>query len=373
MITHKNITTMLSLLIIYLIIYIACWLKNYILLYISIVGFSITLSLLLRKVSIAQNYTPAILGLILALYLRSILPRIVIDPDPILVWDNKARSNVVELIIRNGYYPFDIAGSHNSMYRDEYILYPTAFILAAITSLVTSLDVMTTFTSPVLISTLLIVFVIVSILLMKRNRLLGWIAAISLSLNFVTIGYMYPYIYSQVARVFIALLLYMMLMKNDKKSISFSDFFVCMVFAALIPLTHSSESVAFFIAFIMLSLALMFRNFIFKDQGSRLYFNGIFAVFTTYLIAFFTWEVFQAHYMTQNIYSMLVRSLRYALKTKISKSIARFTPYDYTSLELLTIVLGIFAYGIILLLLAFDILVVFLKSEKALSRLSMQL
>jgi len=331
------------------------------LLYISIVGFSIALSLLLRKASITQNYTLAILGIILALYLKSVLPRIIVEPDPVLVWDDKVRTNVIESIIRNGYYPFDLAGSHNSMYRDEHILYPTAFILAAITSIVTSLDVTTIFTSPIVIFALLIVFIIMSTLLMKRNILFGWIAAISLGLNFVTIGYMYPYIYSQVARVFIALLFYMMLVKNNEKSISFSDLSVCAVFTALIPLTHSSESVAFFIAIITLSLVLALRNFMFRNREARQYPNKFFALFIMYLVTFLVWNAFQATYIAQDIYSMLIHSFEWALKTEITESVARFTPYDYTPLEILTIMSGVLSYGIILLISAFDTLASSLK------------
>ena len=359
---YKNFAILLSLLIFYLTIYTSCWLQSYILFYISMLGFSISLSLLLRKANITQKYASAILGLTLALSLRCILARTIVDPYPVLVWDNKARSNVVEFIIRNGYYPFDLAGFQSFMYRDEYILYPTAFILAAMTSLITSLNVTEIFLSPIIIFALLVVFVVLSILLMKRNKLLGWIAAASLSLNFVTIGYIYPYIYSQVARAFIALLFYMVLVKKTGKSTSFSDLFVCLVFTALIPVTHSSESIAFFTAITMLSLTLTLKNFMFRNRESR--HSIFFKLFTVYLVTLLIWNIFQAQYMAQSIYNMLLRSFEYALKTEITESATRFTPFDYTLSEMLTIISGFLAYGVILLILAFDTLVSSLKRKR---------
>lgn len=379
---HKYPKIVPLLLISYLTIYISCHFQNYALLYASLLGFSIALSLSLMKANATHDYALAILGLILALYLKIILSIIFVEPNPVLIWDDKARANVVELIIEKGHYPFDLVDPRNSMYRDEYIPYPVAFILAAVTSLITSLDITTVFTSPVVLSALIIIFVAIGILLMKRNKLFGWIATISLCLNFVTIGYMYPCMYSQVARAFIALLFYMLLVKSDEKDVSLPNLIVYTVFTALIPLTHSSESIAFLIAIIMLSLVLILKNFMFRERGARRYLNKTFAISSVvYLTVFFIWNIFQGSHILQIIINMAVYSLKYSLKTETAtktlvetettaktlvktetaKFLGKFTPYDYTPLELHTILLGVFAYGTILLFLSFDTLVAILR------------
>jgi len=248
------------------------------------------------------------------------------------------------------------------MYRDEYISYPTAFILAAIISITTALDATEIFTSPIIIIALLTLFVAMGTLLIKRNRLIGWIATISLCLNFVTLGYMYPYIYSQVARAYIALLLYVLLAKRNNTKFIRSDLIVYLIFTALIPLTHSSESIAFFIAIATISLIFMVLGSTSRNRREvKQYFAKISIPFTGFIIVFFVWNVFQAKIMAISIYKMIIRSFEFALKAEATEAIARFTPYDYTQLEIITMIIGILSYGIVLLMLFIDTLVSILR------------
>ena len=60
---------------------------------------------------------------------------------------------------------------------------------------------------------------------------------------------------------------------------------------------------------------------------------------------------------------MIIRSFSYALKVELTESIARYTPYDYTQLEIATMILGVLVYGIILLTLYFDTLVTIFRRQ----------
>jgi hypothetical protein len=131
---------------------------------------------------------------------------VVLTPDYFLVnGDLVFMSKVSEEIVREGRYPFN--NEYLIFNRPNYVLYPTSFILQAVLSMITSIDVWTLMYVPILMYAAHVLILILTLLLMKRtpSKLSLFVAILVLGFVIIRITY---FIYSQITRALLYLLMY---------------------------------------------------------------------------------------------------------------------------------------------------------------------
>ncbi|MEM2196916.1 MAG: hypothetical protein QW290_07540, partial [Sulfolobales archaeon] len=191
------------------------------LLYFSILIISCTYVILL--VQSRRTAEVIFVTLVLPLY-YSIFHSIIRSYD-VLKWDVKAMENVASYISLKGRIP--PANAPDPLLRLEYVVYPTAFTLLAITSYVTSLTIDQLIRLPILTLPLHIIVIYVVVTIFKKfrrgdedvSRLLGIVLIVNMNLILSLI----PFIYQNLGRTLMLLTmmtLFRLTTYNERQGIS---------------------------------------------------------------------------------------------------------------------------------------------------------
>jgi hypothetical protein len=189
---------------------------------------------------------------------------IVFTPSWILAnGDLIVMSKVSEEIVMKGYYPFN--NEYLLSIRPNYVLYPTSFMLQAILSIVTSINVRTLMYIPILMYAIYFsILLLVLSLLRETINTLSLFAVIPI-LSFIAPQTIY-FVYSHVTRALLFLFLYIYVKVfftgSGKKKVGASIAALALL-AISSTLGHSQEPITFFIflvLFTLIVLPLQFRN-----------------------------------------------------------------------------------------------------------------
>jgi hypothetical protein len=309
---------------------------NFTLTLLSLFSFSLSLSIMLVMEGSCKG-TTVFISIVLAFMLSPVLYHITLGPNPVLVWDAKDMENVALKIIETGFVPYNFAGK--PMFREEYVLFPTSFILLAILSESTSLNTHILMFFPIITLAYSLVIIVIAYKLSSSSS--GFALAF-LTMNFITIMMLSRFTYSHISRALILLFLYVILTKHR----SLTTFTLLVLLAIVIPLSHSSESISLLVALLLLTIG---YGIIPNDEGEKR-FQLLRIISLIYGVVFLTHISFQAKLFTKSFIEMLKKTLTYFISTGLEASLTRFTPYDFSSLELSLILMGIISFTIIALI-----------------------
>jgi hypothetical protein len=293
-----------------------------------------------------------IFGIMLLFSSFYLLRVVTIGIPTVLTWDFKAQVNVAEYIINNGRIPTAPLGG---VYRLEYISYPLAFTEYAIFSQISNIAVDTVYQLPLgSVAFLIIISLIISDIKKSIKENVG-VLLISLLLFIVVFYEVYFFfIYQNYGRTLLVFLLYLILriliggFSNYRKIIV-----VVTLLIIAVVYVHSESSIALFLA----GLGLGFTAFVEKSQMNR----QVIKVFILIIIvAFISYYIYGIPYFGHNLLNMIKATINFLLSPEVvERSIAKYTPVDYTwtelvlyvsslitifLLSLITFILGIYIY-----------------------------
>lgn len=318
-------------LILIILVFLIFYTQSYILYFI----FNVILTIFLIKLSISRHNTLMIFGMMLIFSSFYLLQIITIGIPTILTWDHKAQVNVAEYIINNGRIPTAPLGG---VYRPEYISYPLAFIEYAILSQIVNVPIDMIYQLPLGSVALLIIFLLIISDIKKSFKGSISILLISLLLIIVVNYNIYSFfIYQNYGRTLLVFLLYLILKILIGK---FPDYrkmgIIVTLLIIAIVYVHSESSVALF----LIGLGLGFTAFVERSQMSK----QIIKLLTLIIvIAFISYYIYGMSYFGFNLLNMAKAIINFLLSTGvIEKSISKYTPIDYTLIELVFYVSSLF-------------------------------
>jgi hypothetical protein len=252
---------------------------------------------------------------------------------------------VVNKIIENSHYPFN--DSLLLIERPNYVQYPTSFIIQAMLSIVTSLaPEILAYSVPVVMYAAYFINVTITILILKKNRdkMLDLFAHIP-SLSFINIILFLYFVYSNVIRSLIFLLIYVLyiiyLNKGDVQS-----FILLITVSIAIVVGHSQEPITMLL---LLSIYLSY-SLAFSSNRNKEMLNRYVKFYIVYLMILVSYSLYVAITVShgivnllQSIFMLLSKSSIESFETKLSVAQSVLTPWETT---LLIISLGITSFYI---------------------------
>jgi hypothetical protein len=243
------------------------------------------------------------------------------------MWDHKAQVNVAEYIINNGRIPTTPLGG---VYRPEYISYPQAFIEYAILSQIVNVPINLIYQLPLGSVALLIVFSLIISDIKKSIN--GNVSILLISILLVIIVnyniYLF-FIYQNYGRTLLVFLLYLIFKILIGK---FSDYRKMGVIVTLLTIAvvyvHSESSIALFLA----GLGLGFTAFLERSQINK---QVIKLLMLIIVVAFISYYIYGVPYFGLSLLNMIKAIIDFLLSPEVmEKSISKYTPIDYTWVEL---------------------------------------
>jgi len=310
-------------LILIILVFLIFYTKSYILYFI----FNVILTIFLTKLIKFRHNALMIFGIMLLFSSFYLLRVVTIGIPIILMWDSKAQVNVAEYIINNGRIPTAPLGG---VYRPEYISYPLAFTEYAILSQISSISIYMVHQLPLGSVALLIIFSLMITEIKKSIKGNISILLISLLLIIILLYNVYLFfIYQNYGRTLLVFLLYLILRILIG---GFSDYRKTIVIVTLLIIAvvyvHSESSIALFLA----GLGLGFTGFMEKSQMNR---QVIRVLTSIIIIAFILYYIYVIPYFGFNLLNMMKETINFLLSPEVTeRSIAKYTPLDYTWTEL---------------------------------------
>jgi hypothetical protein len=335
-------------LILIILVFLIFYTKSYVLYFI----FNVILTIFLIKLSMSRHNALVIFGVMLLFSSFYLLWVVTIAIPTVPMWDYKAQVNVAEYIINNGRIPTAPLGG---VYRPEYISYPLAFTEYAILSQISNIAIDMVYQLPLGSVAFLIIFLLIISDIKKSIKGNISILLISLLLTIVVFYNFYLFfIYQNYGRTLLVFLLYLILRILIG---GFSDYRKMVVIVTLLIIAvvyiHSESSIALFLA----GLGLGFTAFVEKSQTNR----QVIRVLTSIIImVFISYYIYCIPYFGFDLINMMRATINFLLSPEVTeRSIAKYTPLDYTWSELvlyvtslimillmslITFILGIYIY-----------------------------
>ncbi|MEM1719003.1 MAG: hypothetical protein QXF49_06590, partial [Thermosphaera sp.] len=251
--------------------------------------------------------------------------------------------NVASYILLKGRIP--PANAPDPLLRLEYISYPLAFTLLAISSYVTSLTIDQLIRLPILTLLLHVIVIYVVVSIFKKfgsnkrdlSRLLGivLIANINLILSLI------PFIYQNLGRTLMLLTmmtLFRLTTYNERQGISIpATLLVITLLSTALIMSHSESAIAFIIFTASLSISVFVNRSITKQLHVLRT-----AAMTT--IIFVLHHVWLSQLFGESLLKMVLTTLSWALREeKVSQALLRYTPHDYSFADIALLLLGAFS------------------------------
>jgi hypothetical protein len=258
---------------------------------------------------------------------------IVITPGPgVLPWDLAAQNNVALYITQNGYIP----RPSGSIYRPEYVSYPSPYILWAIISEITSIQTYLLMLSPILTYSMYILFlwIVLDALNTVEKQLKPMIVALLISIFIVNYRLTEIFIYQNYGRVLLLFALYLVFKELISNSSKLRPLLIIIIIN--IMLSHSESSIALLVASLGLVIELL-------EKSKRKVDVTLIPLIA--LIAFCLYYFYNITYFSISLIDMLKKTLEYLLKQGseiITAGLAKYTPSDYTLLELALYAISLF-------------------------------
>jgi len=285
---------------------------------------------------------------ILALTVTAFIP-IIFDAwqrgEVVLVWDHKAQENIALFIAQEGRIPEPL----NGIYRIEYVSYPAGFILWSILSQVTCIPTNTIMTAPLLTIALYILFLWVICDLLKHNNISFALRILMVSIlmaNFIANYRLSHYfIYQNFGRVLLLTTVYV-IYKYILIYIKYK-YIPLIIFAFTLIFTHSESSTA--LVLILIGMCLSYLLIVLRDVQRFRGHKELLIIFFLTIIAFLIYTLWFITSFTANLLDMLRNIVRSLLVEEevVPKGVTKFTPWDYTVVELALYIASMLCLGII--------------------------
>jgi len=288
---------------------------------------SIVLAFSIVIPSLTNNKTKLMIVLMVIAFIQTILMSMVTQNSAYLVWDLKAQDNVASYIVREGYIPRPLGG----IYRPEYVSYPAGYIVWAVLSEITSIPTNLLMVSPILTYALYIVFLWVTLnILNDVNKEYRPLVIALLGSAFIVL-YKLPniFIYQNYGRVLLLTSTYLLYKTLLGKKLKAEALLVILIFIATLVFSHSESS----IAYLVIVTGLLADAF----EKRRSISNTIFIIFILTITVFALYHFWGVSYFATTLIGMLKNTLTYLLSSPgevVTTGFTRYTPIDYTPIEL---------------------------------------
>lgn len=288
---------------------------------------SIVLAFSIVIPSLTNNKTKLMIVLMVIAFIQTILMSMVTQNSAYLVWDLKAQDNVASYIVREGYIPRPLGG----IYRPEYVSYPAGYIVWAVLSEITSIPTNLLMVSPILTYALYIVFLWVTLnILNDVNKEYRPLVIALLGSAFIVL-YKLPniFIYQNYGRVLLLTSTYLLYKTLLGKKLKAEALLVILIFIATLVFSHSESS----IAYLVIVTGLLADAF----EKRRSISNTIFIIFILTITVFALYHFWGVSYFATTLIGMLKNTLTYLLSSPgevVTTEFTRYTPIDYTPIEL---------------------------------------
>jgi len=336
----SNVALFMGLILSYIMIELA---YNSLMIYVSLVSFSLLLSIILLQSCKYKSYI-RLLATFISIYLVNSIFCAIIDPQHILTWDHKAMANLAEYIVANGVIPrpeqaFTIGS------RIEYASYPAPFILWAISSMVLGTSAEDLMVSPSLILPLILILSYALHSLLPRNSererhrggilyVLFGAGTVSSILFFNQLRFYF--IYQNFARYILFLyssLLFIDVVRKERKISTIA----LILMSTLIIFSHSESSIALVLFAVGLLMSLIVSR---RSAEARKHVTLLLTAIIISLGIYYLWAITT---FTKSLFAMLRQMLEFLVTEEAGAGLRKYTPYDYTFIDLVLMVLSALA------------------------------
>ncbi|MEM4047583.1 MAG: hypothetical protein QXI65_07725 [Metallosphaera sp.] len=295
---------------------------------------------------------------------------IITGSNDILTWDLKSMENVASNILLKGRLPS--ADTSDPLLRLEYVSYPTAFTLLAISSYVTSLTIDQLMKLPILTLPLYIIVIYVIGTIFNKFRRDDWdvsrLLGVVLIVNIFLITFLIPFIYQNFGRTLMLLtmmILFRLATHSERQSISIqATLLVITLLSTALIMSHSESSIAFVIFVASLSISV----FINKSIANQFQILRMVAIV---VIVFMLYNLWLSRLFGESLLKMMLLTLSWAFQEgEVSKALARYTPYDYSFTDMALLSLGALS---VISVLAFNLLLIMKDITRRKSRVPLTL
>jgi len=315
---------------------------NSLMAYIGLLIFSLFLSIALLQSYRRKSYIH-LLTIFISIYLTNNIFSTIVNPRHILTWDHKAMANLAEYIATSGTVPrSEQAFAIGS--RIEYVSYPAPFILWAVNSMILGVSPEELMVSPPLILPMILIFSYALYLLLPKNSkqeshcegILYILFGVGTTTSLLFIRSRYYFIYQDFARYSLFLyssLLFIDVTRNERKISKI----VLTLMSTLIIFSHSESSVALVI-FAMSLLASLIVSRIGVEARKR-----VLLLLTAIIISFGIYYLWAITTFTKSLFAMIRQTLELLTAEKAEAGLGKYTPYDYTLIDLALLALSVLA------------------------------
>ncbi|MEM0241064.1 MAG: hypothetical protein QXP29_06345 [Candidatus Nezhaarchaeales archaeon] len=257
----------------------------------------------------------------------------------VLKWDVKAMENVASYILLKGRIP--PANAPDPLLRLEYVSYPTAFTLLAISSYVTSLTTDQLMRLPILTLPLCIIVIYVVVTIFKKFRnddgdlsgLLGILLIVNLILSLI------PFIYQNFGRTLMLLtmmILFRLVTYNERQSIAISPtLLVITLLSIALIMSHSESAISFLIFVASLSMS---GFFMIKSTAKWSYVLRMAAIVAIIFVLHHLWL---SQLFGESLLKIMLTTLSWFFQEeKTLQAPLRYTPHDYSFTDIVLLSLG---------------------------------
>ncbi|MEM3907643.1 MAG: hypothetical protein QXZ17_12415 [Nitrososphaerota archaeon] len=248
--------------------------------------------------------------------------------------------NVASYILLKGRIP--PANAPDPLLRLEYVSYPMAFTLLAISSYVTSLTIDQLIRLPILTLPLHIIVIYVVVTIFKKfrrgdgdvSRLLGIVLIVNMNL----ITSLIPFIYQNLGRTLMLLTmmtLFRLTTYNERQGISIpATLLVITLLSTALIMSHSESA----IAFVIFAASLSIYVFVNRSITKRLH---VLSTAAMVAIMFMLHHLWFSQLFGESLLKMMLTTLSWAFREEeASQALLRYTPYDYSFTDIALLSLG---------------------------------
>jgi len=306
---------------------------NSLMIYLSLAMFSLFLSVILLQSYRYRSYA-YLLAAFISIYLVNSVFWAIVAPQHILTWDHKAMANLAEYIATSGVMPTpeqaSVIGS-----RIEYASYPAPFILWAISSMILGLSPEDLMVLPPLIIPLILIFSYALYSLLTKNSeqefhrggILYIVFGVGTISSLLFIQSIYYFIYQNFARYFLFLyssLLFIDVVRGERKISKV----VLTLMSTLIIFSHSESSIALVIFAISLMLSVIVSK---RSAEAR---KRVLLLLAATIISFGIYYLWAITAFTKSLFAMIRQTLEFLVTERAEAGLRKYTPYDYTLIDL---------------------------------------
>ena len=233
---------------------------------------------------------------------------IILGPDWILTnGDLFYMYKVAEEVVVSGHYPFN--NQALLAVRSNYVQYPIPFMLQAILSIVTSINVATLMYIPIVMYLIFIfIVVMVSLLIKYTSKVLLPLIIISV-INFIT-PYPVYFIYSRVSRTLLFLLAFVLFIKTREAMSSYTLSILAVILSISAIMGHSQEPIVFSIFYSIFLLSLLVATIYQKNVILRSnYIKQVIIFISIFILLVISYNIYISIITYSGVFNLLINML----------------------------------------------------------------